>query len=213
MKQAFFITGTDTGVGKTQVACQLMRQYAAQGLTVVGMKPIAAGCALVNGEWVNEDVEKLIAASNVTTSRKLMNPYCFNPAIAPHLAAAQVGVEIQIDVIQQAFHQLASLADVVIVEGAGGLLVPLNQQKTIADLVAALDIPMILVVGIKLGCINHTLLTLEAIKARQLKLYGWVANQIDPDMLFAQDNIATIATALQSNCLFRNEWQPALRKI
>ena len=197
MTDAFFITGTDTGVGKTFVACQFLRHYAAQGLKVICMKPIAAGCDLIDGEWVNEDVVKLTAASNVAAPRELMNPYCFNEPIAPHLAAEIAGVEIDIAVIKSAFDQLCTMADVVIVEGAGGVLVPLNHQKNLTDLVLALNIPIIVVVGVRLGCINHALLTFEAIKTRKIRLKGWVANQIEPNMPFASGNIATIAKITQ----------------
>jgi dethiobiotin synthetase len=201
MKQAFFITGTDTDVGKTYVACKLIQQYVALGHKVVGMKPVAAGGELVNGAWVNDDVLKLEAASNVKAPRELINPYSFKEAIAPHIAAKKAGVEIKIDVIKQAFEALTQLADIVIVEGAGGFLVPLNDKETMADLATALNIPVILVVGMKLGCINHSLLTFEAIKARNLRLYGWIANKIDPDMPFYDENIAAISQQLGMNCL------------
>ncbi len=201
MTQAFFITGTDTNVGKTYVACKLMQQYIAQGYKVIGMKPVAAGSDFVDGKWVNDDVLKLEAASNVKAPRELINPYSFKEAIAPHIAAEKVGVQIEIAVIQQAFEELKKLADIVIVEGAGGFLVPLNNTETMADLAAALDIPIILVVGMKLGCINHTLLTAEAIKARNLSLHGWVANQIQPGMAFYDENIATISQKLGINCM------------
>jgi dethiobiotin synthetase len=151
MKQAFFVTGTDTSVGKTHVACKLIQQYAAQGYKVIGMKPVAAGTQLVDGVWVNDDVLQLEAASNVKASRELINPYSFNAAIAPHIAAENAGVEINIDVIQQAFKRLVNMADIVIVEGAGGFLVPLNSAETMADLATALSIPVILVVGMRLG--------------------------------------------------------------
>ena len=189
MKQAFFITGTDTGVGKTYVACKMIEQYVAQGYKVVGMKPVAAGCDLVNGEWVNDDVLKLEAASNVKAPRHLVNPYSFKEAIAPHIAAEIAGVQISIDTIKQAFDALTQMADIVIVEGAGGFLVPLNDNETMADLVEKLDIAIILVVGIKLGCINHSILTLEAIKKRNLMLKSWVANDIDPNMQFYNKNV------------------------
>ena len=206
MKQAFFVTGTDTGVGKTHVACKLIADYVAQGYKVVGMKPVAAGCELVDGEWVNEDVLKLEAASNVQAPRELINPYSFKEAIAPHIAAKNAGVEIEVEKIVQAYHQLSSMADVVIVEGAGGFLVPLNEKENIADLAAALAIPVILVVGMKLGCINHSVLTVEAIKARQLSLHGWVANQIDPEMTFLQENIQAISKQLQLAPIFEFKW-------
>ncbi len=208
MKQAFFITGTDTGVGKTYVACKLIRDYVAQGYKTIGMKPVAAGSDLVNGQWVNDDVLRLEEASNVKAPRELINPYSFKEAVAPHIAAEKAGIVINIDVIKQAFQALSKLADIVIVEGAGGFLVPLNNQQSMADLPAALDIPVILVVGMKLGCINHSLLTVEAIKARGLKLHGWVANQIEPEMAFYNKNMVTIAEKIHLNSMFLSEFQP-----
>ncbi len=196
MKQAFFITGTDTGVGKTYVACQLIQKYIAQGYKVVGMKPVAAGCDLVDGEWVNDDVLKLEAASNVKAPRALINPYSFKEPIAPHIAAELAGEVIEIEVIKQAFDSLSELADIVIVEGAGGYLVPLNCTDSMADLASALNIPIILIVGIKLGCINHTLLTIEAISARKSRLEGWVANPIDPGMQCYNENVVTVVKKL-----------------
>jgi dethiobiotin synthetase len=201
MKQAFFITGTDTDVGKTYVACKLINDYVAQGYKVVGMKPVAAGGNYIDGKWLNDDVLKLEAASNVKAPRELVNPYSFKEAIAPHIAAEKTGVEIKIAEIKQSFDALTSMADIVIVEGAGGFLVPLNDTETIADIVVALNIPVILVVGMKLGCINHSLLTAEAIQARNLNLHGWVANKIVPDMAFCDENIAAITQRLGVNCM------------
>jgi dethiobiotin synthetase len=197
MKQAFFITGTDTDIGKTYVACKLINDYAAQGYKVVGMKPVAAGGDFVDGKWLNDDVLKLEAASNVKAPRELTNPYSFKEAIAPHIAAENAGIEIKIEVIQQAFKVLADMADIVILEGAGGFLVPLNDKETMADLAIALNIPIILVVGMKLGCINHSLLTAEAIQARNLNLHGWIANKIRPDMPFCDENIAAITQKIR----------------
>ncbi len=202
MKQAYFITGTDTGVGKTHIACKLIRQYVAQGYKVVGMKPVAAGCDLVDGEWVNDDVLRLEAASNVKAPRALVNPYSFKEAIAPHIAAELAGIEIKLEVLKLAFEALSELADIVIVEGAGGFLVPINDQKTLADFVVSLNIPVLLVVGIKLGCINHTLLTVEAIKARNCEFYGWIANPIDPQMQHYNDNVLIIVKMLQKDSIF-----------
>ena len=196
MKQAFFITGTDTGIGKTYIACKLIQQYVAQGYKVVGMKPVAAGCDLVDGEWVNDDVLKLEAASNVKAPRTLTNPYSFKEPIAPHIAAELAEKSIEIAVIKQAFDELSKLADIVIVEGAGGFLVPLNATQTMADLAISLNTPIILVVGIKLGCINHSLLTIEAIKSRNCGINSWVANPIDTEMHYVENNIATIAKKL-----------------
>lgn len=202
MKQAFFVTGTDTGVGKTHVACKLIADFVAQGYKVVGMKPVAAGEDFVNGSWVNDDVLKLEAACNVKAPRQLINPYSFKQAIAPHIAAEKVGINIEINVIKQAFDALTKLADVVIVESAGGFLVPLNNDETTADLAAALNIPIILVVGIKLGCINHSLLTVEAIKSRNLQLHGWVANQIEPNMPMFEENVASLVARIAQPKLF-----------
>lgn len=196
MKQAFFITGTDTGVGKTYVACQLIQKYIAQGYKVLGMKPVAAGCDLVDGEWVNDDVLKLEAASNVKAPRALINPYSFKEPIAPHIAAQFASEVIEIEVIKQAFDALCELADIVIVEGAGGFLVPINDAESMADLAVQLNIPVILVVGMRLGCINHALLSTESILSRNINLAAWVANPIDDDMHYYNDNVATIAKKL-----------------
>jgi dethiobiotin synthetase len=186
----YFVTGTDTHVGKTLVSCALLHGFAARGKRVVGMKPIAAGC---NNDGQNEDVVQLRAASNVEVGYELTNPYCFLPAIAPHLAAQQAGIEIQLPLIVSAYQKLAAQAEVVIMEGVGGLCVPLNVHQDSADMLKALDLPIILVVGIRLGCLNHALLTVEAINARGLSLAAWVANVIEVDMPHWEANI----TALQ----------------
>ena len=196
-KQAFFITGTDTGVGKTVVACKLIQQYIAQGFKVVGMKPIAAGEDFVNGEWVNDDVLKLEAASNVRAPRHLINPYSFREPVAPHIAADLAGVTVNLEVLKEAFKALSQLADVVIIEGAGGFLVPINAEETLADFVKAINIPVILVVGMQLGCINHTLLTAQAIKTTNCHLHGWIANTINAKMQYYNENVSTIEKKLQ----------------
>ncbi len=193
----FFVTGTDTGVGKTTVTVRLMQHVAAQGLKVVGMKPVASGCEWIDGRWQNEDVMQLTAAANVQAPPELVNPYCFQPAIAPHIAAAQAGVAIQLDVIKTAYTALTELADVVIVEGAGGLLVPLNQTQGMGDLLQALELPALVVIGMRLGCINHALLTRQVLQQQQIPFCGWVANQIDPDMRMQQENLQTLVDWLQ----------------
>lgn len=195
MSESVFITGTDTGVGKTYVAVKLMQQYIAQGHKVIGMKPIAAGCEMIDGIWQNEDVAKLMAASNVQAPREWVNPYCFDEPIAPHIAAAKHGVQIDMAEIQQAYENLKSLADIVVVEGAGGLLVPIDDRCTMADIALALNLPVIMVVSIKLGCLNHALLTVEALKARQIRLSGWVANIIAP-LEYAWQNIESLQERL-----------------
>jgi len=193
----FFVTGTDTSVGKTTVTVRLMQQLVAQGLTVIGMKPVASGCEWVDGRWQNDDVLQLTAASNVSAPAELINPYCFEPAIAPHIAAAQAGVEIDFNVILAAYAQLTTMADVVIVEGAGGLLVPLNATQTIADLIQSLSLPALVVVGMRLGCINHALLTAQVLKQRNIDFCGWVANNIDPQMSVPQENLQSLIAGLQ----------------
>jgi dethiobiotin synthetase len=206
----FFVTGTDTGVGKTTVTVRLMQQLIAEGLTVIGMKPIASGCAWVDGRWQNDDVLQLTAASNVSAPPELINPYCFEPAIAPHIAAAQAGVEIDFSVIRAAYEQLTAMADVVIVEGAGGLLVPLNGSQTIADLIQALQLPALLVVGMRLGCINHALLTAQVLKQRSIDCCGWVANNIDPQMSVPQENLQSLTTGLQQPPVLQLPFQASL---
>jgi dethiobiotin synthetase len=185
----YFVTGTDTGVGKTLISCALLHAFAAQGKLVAGMKPVAAGC---NDDGQNEDALQLLASGNIATGYELVNPYCFPQAIAPHIAARHDGTEIQFARITESYKKLTALAEVVIVEGAGGLLVPLNEQQDNADLALELGMPMILVAGMRLGCLNHALLTVEAIAARGLTLSGWVANIIDTDMVFAEENIAAL---------------------
>jgi dethiobiotin synthetase len=192
----YFITGTDTNVGKTLIACALLHALAQQGLRVVGMKPVAAGAVHTPEGWHNDDVVQLRAAANVEAPLVQINPYCFAPAIAPHLAAAQIGTNIALTQIAQAFEHLAGRADCVIVEGAGGFCVPLNAHEDGADLAARLALPVILVVGLRLGCLNHTLLTAQAIGARGLTLAGWIANRIDPNMGAADANVATLQQRL-----------------
>jgi len=197
----YFITGTDTGVGKTLISCALLHGFAAQGKRVVGMKPVAAGCA--DGKQ-HEDVRQLRAAGNVLASGGQINPYCFAQPVAPLLAARFIGVSINFARIEESFSELNAQADVVIVEGVGGFRVPLNDAQDSADLAAQLGLPVILVVGMRLGCMNHALLTAEAIAAHGLTLAGWVANVLDGDgtarrcetsgagMMMLNENIAAL---------------------
>jgi len=194
--QDFFVTGTDTGVGKTLVAAALVRWFAARGFHAVGMKPVAAGCELRGGELINEDATALLAASNVAVDANDVNPYRFAPPIAPHLAAAQADAHISIERIAGAYAALCRKADAVIVEGAGGWLVPLNEQEDFTDLARALDLPVILVVGMRLGCLNHALLTAESIRHRRFRLAGWVANRLDPQMAEFDANLETLRNRL-----------------
>ncbi len=201
MKQAYFVTGTDTGVGKTTVSCMLLRAYAAQGLRAVGMKPVAAGCDEIHGELLSEDVARLQAAGNLRVPQMQVNPYAFVPPLAPHIAAERAGVTIELTRIVEAFDALQTQADVVVVEGVGGFRVPLNAQQDTADLAVVLQLPVILVVGMRLGCLNHALLTCDAIKHAGLRLVGWVANQIDADMAEVEANVAALKARLSAPCL------------
>lgn len=184
-----FVTGTDTHIGKTLIAGAMLHAFAVQGKRVVGMKPVAAGCEL---DGTNDDVVRLKTASNVQLDDTLINPYRFILPVAPHLAAQQQQVTIELPRIVAAYADLSSLADVVIVEGAGGFVIPLNDTQDSADLAVALGLPVVLVVGMRLGCLNHALLTVQAIAARGLTLAGWVANCVDEHMALRAENISAL---------------------
>ncbi|MGH8757217.1 MAG: dethiobiotin synthase [Burkholderiales bacterium] len=207
----FFVTGTDTGVGKTLVACALLSAFTRQGRSVVGMKPVTAGCEQTPEGLRNGDVEQLIAASTIKAPRHMVNPYALKPPIAPHIAAQQAGIEIKPAVIKAVFEQLKKTAEVVVVEGVGGFKVPLNNRQDSADLAGLLGLPVILVVGMRLGCLNHTLLTADAIERCGLKLAGWVANCIDPHMAARQENLRALEERLGRPPLGVFAFQPDLR--
>ena len=212
MLKSYFIIGTDTNVGKTYVASALVQHFVRLGFQSLGMKPIASGCERnQRGELINDDAQALINASNVSAPLNLINPYRFEPAIAPHIAATQAGVFIDLHEITQAYVQLTTLAEAVVVEGAGGFFVPLNETQTLADLAVQLNIPIILVVGMRLGCINHALLTVEAIQSRGLCLTGWVANQIDPNFEMFEENLASLKKRIVAPCLSVVGWQEDVR--
>lgn len=193
-----FITGTDTEIGKTTVSCALIRCLARKGLRVAPMKPVAAGASLIGGNLHNEDVDALMAASNVDIPMSLVAPFLLSTPIAPHLAAKKDGRIIDLPHILSCYNEIHRHADAVIVEGVGGFCVPFTAHTSSADLAVQLGLPVILVVGLKLGCINHALLTAEAILTRGLKLAGWIANRISPDMPFADDNIQTLESHLDA---------------
>ncbi|WP_456282009.1 dethiobiotin synthase [Cupriavidus sp. JZ107] len=198
---ACFVTGTDTGVGKTHASAALLHALAAQGRTTVGMKPVASGCELRDGQWHNDDVAQLRAASSVDVPLAQTCPWLLRTPCSPHLAAQADGVRIDAEPILSAFASLRAQADTVVVEGVGGFRVPLAAGPDgwdTADLAVRLGLPVILVVGIRLGCLSHALLTAEAVRARGLRLAGWIANRIDPDMLLADDNIATLRDAFDA---------------
>ena len=191
-RRGVFITGTDTEVGKTVVTCGLLAALVAQGKKAVGMKPVACGGEPRAEFIVNDDVERLLAAGNVNAPRADVNPYCFAPPIAPHIAARQAGVIIEIGRIERSFDALARLAEVVVVEGVGGFQVPLGPGVDTAQLAVRLALPVVLVVGMRLGCLNHGLLTADAVRRSGLELAGWVANHVDPDMAVAEDNVQAL---------------------
>ncbi|OFZ71101.1 MAG: dethiobiotin synthase [Betaproteobacteria bacterium RBG_16_58_11] len=193
-----FIAGTDTGVGKTLVAKALIERYVAAGKRVAAMKPVSAGCVQTPEGWLNDDVAQLRAASNVALPLALMNPYAFELPIAPHIAAQLAGIEIDLARIESAYREIAVQSDEVIVEGVGGLLVPLNANQTAADIVVRLNLPVILVVGMRLGCLNHALLTVEAMQQRGLTLAGWIANRIDPAMPAFDANLASLQARISA---------------
>jgi len=194
--KGFFITGTDTGVGKTLFSAALLHALGGLGIRATGMKPVAAGAELRDAVWINADVAMLAAASPIAVPPELANPYLFREPIAPHVAADHKGVTIEIPRIACALEALGGLADFVVVEGVGGFRVPLGSGRDTADLAVRLGLPLILVVGMRLGCLNHALLTAEAIAARELTLAGWVANRIEPDMPAYEENLATLTDLL-----------------
>ena len=194
----YFVSGSDTGVGKTLVACALLRRYARLGIRAAAMKPVAAG---LDAQGVNDDVVALRAAATCDAPLHLINPFSFPLAAAPHLAAAAVGAEIRFAPILGAFAELQRSAEAIIVEGVGGFRVPLGPDGDSADLARALGLPVILVVGLRLGCLNHALLTAEAIRRRGLDLAGWVANRIDPAMALGEANVDTLRGLLEAPLL------------
>lgn len=194
MGKGYFITGTSTGVGKTLVSRALLHAFGARNNTAVGMKPVAVGCE--NGQYM--DVELLLAASTVIAPREQVNPYALAPPIAPHIAAGQAGITIDMTTICKACFELQKKADRVIVEGTGGFLVPLNEYQDGSDMARALGFPVILVVGMQLGCLNHALLTAKVVRGTGLQLAGWVANRIDPQMIAFDENILALKQRL--NC-------------
>jgi len=192
MLKEWFITGTDTGVGKTRVTLALMQHYQQQGWRVAGMKPVATGCEMTSDGLRNSDAEQLLQLSGLAIPYAQINPYPFLPPIAPHLAAAQVNQVIDIEKITRAYYQMSRAADVALVEGVGGWRVPLNAQQTLKDIVLSLNLPVILVVGLRLGCINHALLTAETIARDGCQLHGWIANHLNKE-----DNWQAVIDSLQ----------------
>ena len=198
---ACFVTGTDTEIGKTLVSSAILHKLAASGVRACGMKPVAAGAELRDGELHNDDADMLVAAGNVHLPSSITTPYMLREPAAPHIAAALENVTIESAPIIAAFAEIQAASDAVVVEGVGGFRVPFNDNFDSADLAAQLNLPVILVVGMRLGCISHALLTVEAIVARGLVLAGWVANTADPDMRFYDENIEALAARIPAPLL------------
>ena len=196
-----FVTGTDTGIGKTHASCALLAAFRIRGLRAVGMKPVASGCRITPEGLRNEDAEALIAASEPAPAYADCNPFAFEPPIAPHIAAREGGAEIRLEAIHAAHARLAHAADRVVVEGVGGWLAPLSETLMQADLARALRLPVILVVGLRLGCLNHALLSARAIAADGCELAGWIGNRIDPAMARAEANLATLRARIAAPLL------------
>jgi len=197
----FFVTGTDTGVGKTLVSAALLRRFAAAGRRVAGMKPVASGAIATTQGLRSEDALILLRESSPHAAYEHVNPYALEPPIAPHLAALAAGVTIDVVRIEAAFRALAAAADLVVVEGVGGWRVPLGPDLDVAGLAARLGLPVILVVGLRLGCLNHAIMTAEAIHATGLRLAGWVGTGIEPGFAAVEGNLATLHAALRAPCL------------
>lgn len=201
MSQSLFITGTDTEIGKTHVSVALMAWCRAQGETVLAMKPISAGCERTDEGLRNEDALALREQDSIEVPYELTNPCAYEPPIAPHIAAAEAGELIDLRAVQKAYVELAFQADRVLVEGVGGWEVPLDAESRVSDLAVKLGLPVVLVVGMRLGCINHALLTAEAIRARGCRLVGWVANHVQPDMLRPEENLQAIVERIDAPLL------------
>lgn len=204
MSQGYFIAGTDTDVGKTTIAAGLLHAARLNGASTLGAKPVASGCTVTSKGLRNADALALIDESSLKLPYEQVNPFAFEPAIAPHLAAREAGVTLGVPTLLAAMRQvLAQGADFTLIEGAGGWRVPLSDQANLSDLAIALKLPVILVVGVRLGCINHALLSAEAIARDGLQLAGWVANVIDPKTSRLEENLASLAERLPAPCLGR----------
>jgi dethiobiotin synthetase len=203
-----FVTGTDTGVGKTLVSVSLVKALVQHGLRVSAMKPIASGSEHTPAGLRNADALALAGAANVSVPYETLNPYCFEPAVSPHLAAKEAGIDVDLRIIKERFLALASGADFVVVEGAGGWYAPISPTQRMSDLPAMLDVPTLLVVGLRLGCLNHALLTKRAIDAHGVEFAGWVGNRVDSTLQRREENLASLTQMLGSEPLAVFPFQP-----
>lgn len=210
MLRSFFVTGTDTACGKTAVSLGLMWALRQSGLRVLGMKPVASGSRVTSDGLRNDDALRLQAQASGPLPYAAVNPYAFEPPLAPHIAAQQAGVEIELARLRRAYRELAAAADAVIVEGVGGWHVPLGPDTDLPDLVRALELPVLLVVGLKLGCLNHALLSVESILSSAVPLAGWVATPVERDMPARDENLAALETRIAAPCLGVVPWLEAV---
>ncbi len=201
MATGLFIAGTDTGVGKTVIATAVIRSLVARGRSVAGMKPVASGCAPTAAGLRNADALALNQAAAIKLPYDLLNPYAFEAPIAPHIAATDAGVVIDLQHLIATYAAISERADMVVVEGAGGWRVPLSLAGYLSDFPESLSLPVVLVVGLRLGCINHALLTAERIQQGSARLTGWIGNQVDPQFARMPENIATLRCLLEKPCL------------
>jgi dethiobiotin synthetase len=201
MTKGYFITGTDTECGKTEITLGLMQRLQSDGHSVLGMKPVASGATATPAGLRNDDARRIRHQASTPTEYDLVNPFAFEPPVAPHVAAEKAGMDILFAPILESFRELSGRSDLVVVEGVGGWRVPLGSDGAVSDLAATLGLPVVLVVGIKLGCINHALLTAESIMSGGLRLAGWVANTVDPEMLEPEASIATLEREIAAPCL------------
>ena len=217
-----FITGTDTEIGKTQVACALLQSLQQQNISAVGMKPVASGAHLVNDQLQNEDALQLMAASSVQLPYELVNQYVFPTPASPHIAAKLDDQKINLDNIVLNFKEIEARADFVIVEGVGGWLAPLNETQNVADMAQSLQLPVVLVVGMRLGCLNHALLTAKHVQQSGLQLAGWIANCFDKNFSYLEDNIDTLTRCIDApliarlgfnNKNFSSEYEKSIRLL
>jgi dethiobiotin synthetase len=209
MSGGWFITGTDTGVGKTRVARFLLEALAQAGHSAAGMKPVASGCLVTATGLRSDDALELMQASGAAADYADVNPYALGSACAPHIAAREMGVAIRLEKILDSFRRLQQKSPWIVVEGVGGWMVPLGECLTMAEVARALGLPVILVVGLRLGCLNHALLTAEAIRRADIPLAGWVANRIDPAMTHVPENIAALAQKIEAPLLAQIPYQSA----
>ena len=213
MNNSFFITGTDTHIGKTEITCALIEFFKKKGYLTMGMKPIAAGTDFIGNQIINSDVHKFLSINSINKPVEIINPYSFDQAIAPHIASKLSSNEIVFTKIKENFLLLQQECEYLFVEGAGGYKVPLTNTKSIPDLISYLNIPIILVVGIRLGCINHTMLTVEAIKNNHHNLSGWVANCIDSGMNEVDENIKYLIDNVEAPFIGKIPFQKEINSI